>query len=122
MPQLVTQNLLFLGLVIVGDAYQGLIAGRPQAALHGLHQVNKQRVREHRNQHRHMVAIVRGQGACRRVGHVAELVDRGLDARRERRVDRALATQRARHGDGADPGELCHIGQRDAAGGAGAGR
>jgi hypothetical protein len=117
--QLLTQQLLFLRRVVVGHADQGLVARRAQGALHGLEHVDEQRVGEHRDQQGDMVAVPRGEGACRRIGRVAEARRGRLHPRHQLRIDRTLSAQRARHGDRAHASRQGDIGERDAACGAG---
>lgn len=112
--QLLAQELLLFAVAVMRDADQGLVAGRPQHVLHRFDQIHEQGVRQQWNQHRHMRAGARGQGACRRVGHIAELAHCGHHPLHQFRRDCALAAQRARHGDGADAGGLGHVGKGDA--------
>jgi hypothetical protein len=83
MQQLLAQQRLLLARVVVRDADQRLVAGRSQAALHRFEQVDEQRVRQQRDQHRDVRAVARRECARRRIGNVAELAGSLLDARHE---------------------------------------
>jgi hypothetical protein len=116
--QLLTQQLLFFARVVVGDADQRLVPGAVQAALHGFEQIDEQRVRQHRDQHRHVGAALRSQRARGRVGHVTELAGSRLRSLGQLGRDGPLAPQGARDRDRADACGTRHVGQGDTPGGA----
>jgi hypothetical protein len=116
--QLLAQQLLFLAGVVVGDTDQRLVAGAAHAGLHGFQQGDEQLVREHGNQHRHVRAAMRGQGARRRVGHITQLGSGRLHPLHQLGRHGPFAAQSTRHRDRADPGGQRHVGKGNAAGGA----
>ena len=118
MLQLLAQELFFFLCVVVRDANQGLVARLTQRFLDGLQHVHKQVVRQHRNQHRDVVAVARGEGACCGVRCVAQLLRRGFDAFGQIAGHGPFSAQCTRYRDRADLSQSRHIGQRDAACGA----
>ena len=122
MRHLLAQQLLLLARVVMRDADECLVSLAAQGALQGLEQVDEQGVAQERNEHRHVRAAVRGEGAGRRVGHVAQGVGSGAGAGHELGGHGALAAQRARHGDGAHARFACDLGQGHAAAAATSGR
>ena len=93
--QLLTQQLLFLGLVVMRHTNEGLKAARAQCLLRGVEQVHKQGVGQLGDQDGHMVAALRGQCPGGRVGHIAQAGGGLLHPRHQLGRHGPLAAQRA---------------------------
>ena len=112
--QLLAQQLLFLAVVVMRHAHQGLKATGAQGLLCGIEQVHKQIVGKLGYEHGHVVAALRGQGPGGRVGHITELVGGLQHTLDQRRIDRSFTAQSPRHRDRADAGGMGHVIERDA--------
>jgi hypothetical protein len=94
MQQQLTQQLLFLLTVVMGHAHQRLVALGAQRLLRGLEQINEQGVGQQRDQHRHVVAVARGQSARGRIGHIGQALGGRLHPLDQLGRHRPLAAER----------------------------
>ncbi|MNT05552.1 hypothetical protein D3C72_1401750 [compost metagenome] len=104
----------------MGHADQHMVACGKQHLVRGFQQVHEQGIRQQRNQHQHLRALLRGECARRRVWHIAHALGHGAYLVDQRRIHAPLATQGARDGDRAHAGFGSDIAQGDAAAGTGA--
>lgn len=93
--QVVADQVLFLVARVVEVADQHLQALWPQYRVDRLEGLDEQQVGQRRHQHRHAVALRRGQRARRGVGHVAEFAGGVADLLRQFFGDAGDAAQRA---------------------------
>ena len=100
--QLLTHQLLFFIVVVVGDAHEGLKSCSTKSSLCGLQQIDKQCVGQQWNEDRDMVAALRRQSSSGRIGDIAQLVRNRQDLGDQIGIDSPLATQSTRHGAGAN--------------------
>ncbi|MCY1535739.1 hypothetical protein D9M68_711570 [compost metagenome] len=107
--EVAAQQLFFFLRLVVRHANHGLVAVGQQRAVHRFEHVHKQGVGQQGNEHRHLRAALRSEGARGRVGHIAELRGGTLDALHQIGGHAPLAAQRARRSDGADFGGLRHV-------------
>ncbi len=86
-----------------------------QAVVDAAHHLGEDVVGQRRHQHAEHFRARRGERPGVRVRHIAEFVHRLLDLLAQALRNAFRLAQRARHGDRADAGELCHIGNGRAA-------
>jgi hypothetical protein len=95
---------------IVGVAHLDLEVGIAQPVIDAAHDVGEDVVGERRHQHADHIGARRGQRAGVAVGHIAERLHRRRDLPAQILRDQPRLAQRPRHGDGADAGKLCDVG------------
>ncbi|MNC44216.1 hypothetical protein D3C75_931160 [compost metagenome] len=118
--QVVADQVLFFGKIVVIVADQHLEPARAHDLMNGFQRIDEQLVGQRRDQHHHRLAARRRQGTGRRVGHIAKARRGSNDLFHRLRRNRADPAQGARSGNRGNPGKPGHFSQSGTTGSTGA--